>query len=159
MRLCKRLVSGLTGGVRSREFFDVLAALYKLAVDVGDGVAVLVDYVGSAVIAELYSSHDVVEEFGIRNDDNTACYFAAGNAVFPDRSRDYDHQLAGQSGNCRLGYGDISFHRVLEVLAVGIVVAVEAVPVRLDDVAALKFVALDGLLNYIVEFTVGGRRV
>ena len=159
MRLYKRLVSGLTGGVRSRELFDVLAALYKIAVGVGDGVAVLVDYVGSAVFAELYTSHDVVEKFGIRNDDNAARCFAAGNAVFPDRSRDYDHQFAGQSGNGRSGYGDISFHRVLEVLAVGIVVAVEAVPVRLDDVAALQFVILNGLLNYFAEFAVGGRRV
>ena len=159
MRLCKRLVSGLTGGVRSRKLFDVLAALYNLAVEVGDGVAVLVDYVGSAVIADLYASHDIVEEFGIRNDGNAARCFAVGNAVFPDRSRDYDHQFAGHSGNDRLGYGDISFHRVLEVLAVGIVVAVEAFPVRLDDVAFLQFVTLNDLLNYFAEFAVAGRRV
>ncbi len=62
---------------------NVFTVFHYLCVNVGDSVAVLVDYVSRAGIAEFDLPHDVVEEFLFRHEINAAYRGRAIGAVLP----------------------------------------------------------------------------
>lgn len=129
MALGKCDISRLTGGISSCERFDIFTVFDNLAIDVCNGVAISVDHVSAAVFTDLNTSYNIIQKLRIRDKDNAACDLAVQAAVFPYRRCDYDHKLTGKSRHGGLGDCYLTFHCILEVLPVRIVVAVEAVAV------------------------------
>ena len=113
--------------------------------DVGYGISILVDHIGTAVLADLDGGDDVVQE-GLRRDEvHHAC---DKPAVGVDGRGHHDRQLPGDFADQGLGDIDVPLHGLLDVFPVGIVLPVKnADTVQADQIAPLEAVEADALVN------------
>ena len=118
--------------------------------DVGDGVAVFVNHIGPGVLADLDGGDDVVQE-GLRRHKVDHARDPALLRIY--RRRHHDGELPRDLADQGLGDIDIPLHSLLDILPVGVILAVKNTDaVYANDVAPLEAVEADTLIDHSALF-------
>ena len=116
--------------------------------DVRNGVAFIVNHIGSAVFPYLYRRYNVVQKGFVRNEIHYSCDGRAVNAAGIKRSGNHNGQFACDFTYQRLRHVDIALHGLLYIFPVRIILAVKnADAVHSDDIPALEIVHGGTFLN------------
>ena len=116
----------------------------RLQRSICDGIAGIVDHIGTAVFADFDGCYDIIQECFRGNEIDDAYDRRTLDPSFINRGGNHDGKFARYLTDQRFGYVDIALHCLLYVLTVRIVVAVKDTDaVRTDNVSALKSMHTD----------------